>query len=32
MIRIDEVRARIEARVPALAGKMGNAGQFDIAG
>ncbi|MBB3858878.1 hypothetical protein GGQ88_000118 [Novosphingobium hassiacum] len=28
MIRIDDVRARIEARVPALAGKMGNAGQF----
>lgn len=28
MIRIDEVRARIEARVPALAGRMFNAGQF----
>lgn len=30
MIRIDEVRARIEAQVPALAGKMGNAGQFAL--
>lgn len=30
MIRIDEVRARIEARVPALAGKIGNAGQFSL--
>lgn len=28
MIRIDEVRARIEARVPALANRIGNAGQF----
>ena len=30
MIRIDEVRARIEAKVPALAGKIGNAGQFSL--
>lgn len=28
MIRIDEVRARIEGKVPALAGKVGNAGTF----
>jgi len=28
MIRIDEVRARIEAQVPDLAGQLGNAGQF----
>lgn len=28
MIRIDEVRARIEAKVPALGGKIGNAGSF----
>lgn len=28
MIRIDEVRARIEALVPALANRIGNAGQF----
>lgn len=28
MIRVGEVRQRIEAKVPALAGKMGNAGEF----
>ena len=28
MIRIDEVRARIEAKVPVLAGKLGSAGAF----
>lgn len=28
MIRLDAVRARIEARAPALAGRMGTAGEF----
>lgn len=28
MIRVDEVRERIAARVPALEGKLGNAGEF----
>ena len=28
MIRVDEVRERIEGRVPALAGQIGNAGEF----
>lgn len=28
MIRVDEVRARIEERVPALVSRIGNAGQF----
>lgn len=28
MIRVDEVRARIEERVPELAGRMGTAGEF----
>jgi len=28
MIRVDEVRARIEERVPALAGRIGTAGEF----
>jgi len=28
MIRIDDVRARIEGKVPALAGQIGNAGEF----
>lgn len=30
MIRIDEVRGRIEARVAALQGKIGNAGEFGL--